>query len=147
MAYEIIIGPLIFNADQRGMYTWTYNFTSTSDNSNVAATHFSWGTRVPLLSSCFLPKGSKDQSKSDEISLVSDIPEHVLLVNVHPIETENALLFHFREMDDKKASFVPKTIKGKVHWFETDVLGRQTKQVKKLDLEGLESKFYKLKWD
>ena len=74
-----------FNADQRGMYTWTYNFTSTSSSDNEKATRFSWSARVPFLARV-IPGGKKDPSKLDERSIISNIPGNVLLINATPLE-------------------------------------------------------------
>ena len=135
-----------FNADQRGMYTWTYNFTSLKNANNEDATKFSWGSRVPFLARV-IPKGEIDASKPNEMSVISGIPENVLLINTKPMENENALLFQFREVAGKKASFLPETILGdKVKWFETNVLGQEIKSVKSIEIKGLESKFFKLSW-
>lgn len=135
-----------FNADQRGMYTWHYNFTSIGSNSNLEATKFSWGTRVPFLARV-IPSGKKDAAKSNEKSIISGIPEHVLLINATPLENENAVLFQLREVANKKASFLPETLFGKqAKWFETNVVGEELKSVKNIQMEGLESKFFKLKW-
>ncbi len=135
-----------FNADQRGMYTWTYNFTSISNNKNEAATQFSWGSRIPFLARV-IPKGKKDDSKPNELSLLSGIPDHVLLINATPLENENSILLQLREVGNKKAVFLPETILGnKVKWFETNVLGEEIKSVKSIEIEELESKFFKLSW-
>lgn len=135
-----------FNADQRGMYTWTYNFTSLVDNSNQQATKFSWGNRIPFLARV-IPQGKKDHNKPNENSIISGIPDHVLLINASPVENENSLLFQLREVANKKATFLPSSIVGKnVKWFEVDVLGNETKNIDKIHIDALESKFIKLSW-
>ena len=135
-----------FNADQRGMYTWTYNFTSLVDNSNQQATKFSWGNRIPFLARV-IPQGKKDHNKPNENSILSGIPDHVLLINATPVENENSLLLQLREVANKKATFLPSSVAGKnVKWHETDVLGNETKSIDKIQIEALESKFFKLSW-
>ena len=135
-----------FNADQRGMYTWTYNFTSVLSTNNEKATRFSWGARVPFLARV-IPGGKKDASKIDERSLISNIPDQVLLINVTPLENENAVLFQFREIANNDVSFLPKTILGdKASWSHVNVIGEEIEQVEKLEIKSLESKFYKLSW-
>ena len=135
-----------FNADQRGMYTWTYNFTSVLSTNNEKATRFSWGTRVPFLARV-IPGGKKDSSKIDERSLISNIPDQVLLINATPLENENAVLFQFREIANNNVSFIPETILGaKARWSHVNVIGEEIEQVEKLEIESLESKFYKLSW-
>jgi len=135
-----------FNADQRGMFTWVYNFTSMASNNNSEATKFSWGSRVPFLARV-VPKGKRDDTKPDENTVIKGIPSHVLLINATPLENENAVLFQFREVANKKADFLPETLLGKkVRWQETNVLGETIKNVEKIHIEGLESKFFKLSW-
>jgi len=136
-----------FNADQRGMYTWGYNFTSVGNNSNKSATKFSWSNRVPFLAR-IIPKGAPDTSKTNELSMLSEIPDNVLLINATPLENENAVLFQFREVGNKSATFLPLSIlKNGGNWFETNVLGITTKRVHQLTIEALESKFFKLTWE
>lgn len=135
-----------FNADQRGMYTWTYNFTSIVTNDNKDATKFSWGNRVPFLARV-LPKGKKEAGKKNELSILKGIPDNVLLINATPLENENAVLFHFREVSNKNTNFSPQSIKGtKAQWIEINVLGVENKKVNVLKIDALESKFFKLSW-
>ncbi len=135
-----------FNADQRGMYTWGYNFTSLGNNSNKDATKFSWGNRVPFLARV-VPKGKGEDGKFNELSILSEIPDNVLLINASPVENENAVLFQFREVGNQTVDFLPKSIlKNKATWFETNVLGETTKKVHQLNIGALESKFFKLSW-
>jgi hypothetical protein len=136
-----------FNADQRGMYTWGYNFTSMGNNTNMAATQFSWGNRVPFLARV-IPKGEAEIGKSNELSILSEIPDNVLLINASPVGNENAVLFQFREVGNQHVDFLPISIlKNKANWFETNVLGETTKSVHQLNIGALESKFFKLSWE
>jgi hypothetical protein len=136
-----------FNADQRGMYTWGYNFTSVGNNTNKEATKFSWGNRVPFLARV-IPKGERDIGKSNELSILSEIPDNVLLINATPVENEKAVLFQFREVGDQHVEFLPISIlKNKANWFETNVLGDTIKSVDQLSMDALESKFFKLSWE
>lgn len=135
-----------FNADQRGMYQWTYNLTSMNNNSNKEATKFSWGNRVPFLARV-IPKGFEETKKSNELSIISDIPDNILLINATPLENEDAILFHFREIGNKKSAFLPKmTLNKSVKWVEVNVLGEKIKEVKNLEMNALESKFFKASW-
>jgi len=135
-----------FNADQRGMYTWTYNLTSMANNNNQEATKFSWGNRIPFLARV-IPKGKKEPKKSNKISILSGIPDHVLLINASPLENEKSVLFQFREVANKKVDFLPLTLIGEnVQWYETNVLGNEIKMVNKIEIGALESKFFKMSW-
>ena len=135
-----------FNADQRGMYTWTYNLTSMANSNNVEATKFSWGNRIPFLARV-IPKGKKDPNKSNESSILSGMPGNVLLINASPLENENSVLFQLREVANKTAAFLPLTSRGEnVKWYETNVLGNEINKIDKIEIEPLESKFFKLSW-
>ena len=135
-----------FNADQRGMYTWTYNLTSMANSDNQEATKFSWGNRIPFLARV-IPKGKKDPNKSNELSILSGMPGNVLLINASPLENENSVLFQLREVANKTAAFLPLTSMGEnVKWYETNVLGNEIRKVDKIKIDALESKFFKLSW-
>ncbi len=135
-----------FNADQRGMYTWTYNLTSMANSNNMEASKFSWGSRIPFLARV-IPKGKKDPKKSNELSILSGMPGNVLLINASPLEKENAILFQLREVANKTATFLPLTLKGEnAKWHETNVLGNEIREVDKIKIDALESKFFKLSW-
>ena len=136
-----------FNADQRGMYTWTYNLTSMDKNSDKAATKFGWGNRIPFLARV-IPASPIEKKASNTLSLLSNIPDNVLLINASPLEEENAVLFHLREVDGKDSSFLPRSFSDKpMKWFETNVLGEEIKETQKLNVKALESKFFKLTWE
>ena len=135
-----------FNADQRGMYTWSYSFTSLDNNSNKEATKFSWGNRVPFLARV-IPEGKIDPNKPNEISVLSGIPDNVLLINATPLENERALIFQFREIGNVNSTFLPEsTLPETLNWTEVNVLGEEIKKVNSLNINALESRFYKLSW-
>ena len=135
-----------FNADQRGMYTWSYSFTSLDNNSNKEATKFSWGNRVPFLARV-IPEGKIDPDKPNEISVLSGIPDNVLLINATPLENERALIFQFREIGNVNSTFLPEsTLPETLNWTEVNVLGEEIKKVNSLNINALESRFYKLSW-
>jgi hypothetical protein len=135
-----------FNADQRGMFTWTYNFTSLANSANQEATKFSWQNRIPFLARV-IPKGVKEKPKQNEISILSGIPKNVLLISATPLEKENAVLFHFREVGNKSSSFLPiNLLRNNAKWHQTNVLGNKEKEIELIEMDPLESKFYKLTW-
>lgn len=135
-----------FNADQRGMYSWSYSLTSMNNNSNKEASKFSWGNRVPFLARV-IPEGTKDPGKPMEFSVLSDIPDNVLLINANPLEHEDAIIFQFRETGNMNSSFLPScNLLENARWTEVNVLGETVKQVNKLNINALESKFFKLSW-
>jgi len=135
-----------FNADQRGMYTWTYNVTSMANAHNEEATKFSWGNRIPFLARV-IPKGKKDPKRSNELSILSGMAGNVLLINASPLENENSVLFQLREVGNKSVTFLPLTSMGEnVKWYETNVLGVEVKKIDLIEIGALESKFFKLSW-
>ena len=88
-----------FKASQQGELRWNYTITSSPDNSDMFATKFSWGDRVPLLSRVILPK--KSALNSDPISksiLNLDVP-NLLLVNASPSLDEKGIILHVREVE------------------------------------------------
>lgn len=136
-----------FNADQRGMYTWTYQLTSLDKNSDKEATKFGWGSRVPFLARV-IPASPIEKRATTTLSLLSKMPDNVLLINAQPMENENAILLHLREIDGKDSSFFQDSISDKItKWFVANVLGEELKEVSKIEINALESKFYKLTWN
>ncbi|WP_181896403.1 glycoside hydrolase family 38 N-terminal domain-containing protein [Seonamhaeicola aphaedonensis] len=135
-----------FNADQRGMYTWTYNLTSMNESSVKEATKFGWGTRVPFLSRV-IPASPIEKKGTNELSILSHIPDNVLIVNATPLEEENAILLHLREVEGKESIFEPKNFLDKpMDFYEVNVVGEIIKATSKLQIQALESKFFKLCW-
>lgn len=132
-----------FAVDQRGEFEWTYYFTSTADVSNSFSTQFGWNARVPLLGRV-IPAG-KSNGKNDFKSVFDEFPENVLLINARPSESENAVVFHMRELDGLKTSFVPNGIK-RYQFQEVDVLGKSAKSINEVELLPKETKFIKVTW-
>jgi len=134
-----------FNADQWGMFTWSYNLTSMRAINNLEATKFSWGTRIPFLARV-IPAGKKDSENTNKSSVLSQIPNNVLLINAYPVENENSVIFQVREIAGKKTIFRPKIFKDDYKLYETSVLGVEEKQVDKISIDALASKFFKISW-
>ncbi|TKG97121.1 glycosyl hydrolase family 38 [Puteibacter caeruleilacunae] len=135
-----------FNADQRGVYTWSYSITSSSDVSNGMATRFGWGSRIPFLARV-LPAGKSKAKSKDEYSLMAGIPENVLLVNATPLEKEQAIILQIREVNGETAN-LNIVIEGlTVQQQEVDVLGEPlADQQKKTAIKPYEMKFIKISW-
>lgn len=134
-----------FNADQRGGFEFTYNFTSINSNDNLSASRFGWSKRVPFLTRV-LPSGEASAPPLSE-SIISILPENVILVSAQPMANENAVLLHLREVGSKPAG-VKVTIKGRniLQLVETDVLGGYAHNADSLALHPLEAKFVKVSW-
>ncbi|SMG41323.1 glycoside hydrolase family 38 N-terminal domain-containing protein [Arenibacter troitsensis] len=136
-----------FNADQRGMYTWTYQLTSMDKNSDKEATKFGWGSRVPFLARV-IPASVLEKKATNTLSILSNIPDNILIVNATPLEDENGIILHLREVSGKESSFIPEIFSGKtIKYFETNVIGDEIKETSKLNMKALESKFFKLSWE
>ena len=133
-----------FAVDQRGEFEWTYYFTSSSDVSNTFSTQFGWNARVPLLARV-IPAGNLS-SKNSFKPVLNEFPENVLLVNSKPSENESAVVFHMRELDGIKTSFVPQGMK-EYHFQEVDVLGKSaSNNIEEIELLPYETKFIKVTW-
>ncbi len=87
-----------FKASQKGELRWTYSITSSNDNSDIFATRFSWGDRVPLLSRVLLPAKGAEGTRLVSRALVDlDIP-NLLLVNTTPSSDGKGIILHVREL-------------------------------------------------
>lgn len=134
-----------FNPDQKGEHQWSYYLTSSNNASNVEASRFGWGARVPFLTRV-LPGGGQGD-KVWEKSIIAGWPENVLLVNALPTEAKNAVILQVRETEGKQAdlsalkqtSGAPFTIK------KVDAVGNDVQNGTSV-LKALESGFYMLTW-
>ncbi|TFG42687.1 MAG: glycosyl hydrolase family 38, partial [Bacteroidia bacterium] len=68
-----------FNADQRGGHVWSYYLTTSEDLSDIFASRFGWGSRVPLLTRILPGEGTGDDKT--EGSIIEGWPENVLLIS------------------------------------------------------------------
>lgn len=95
-----------FNADQMGEMQWSYWINSSSDNSIAYATRFAWENRIPFLTRV-LPaaEGGESTERMEPTSLLKILPENLLLVNMTPVEGENAVMLQLREIAGKPAAF------------------------------------------
>ena len=133
-----------FNADQMGALEWSYFITSSADNSLDYATKFAWGNRIPFLTRV-LPAGN-GASRLQPASILKIEPENVLLVNMKPVEGENAVLMQLREIGGKPAQFAVSS--DKVHIRQVtvcDVVGDAIPNASP-DFRAWENKFIKVSW-
>ena len=92
-----------FRASQEGEFKWSYYFTSTKDTSNIAASRFGWGSRIPLVSRVFPPGvGDLDDAVSSLSIFQFSVP-NLLLVDARPSYYDEGVILHFREIDGKEA--------------------------------------------
>lgn len=95
-----------FNADQMGELQWTYDITSSSDSSVEYASRFAWENRIPFLTRV-LPAAQTEKSGRclKPGPIVEIVPDNLLLVNMTPVEGENAVMLQMREIAGKSAEF------------------------------------------
>lgn len=134
-----------FNADQRGELTFTYTLTSTADTSNLLATRFGWGNRIPLLARV-LPPG-RPNGNTLEASFLTVEPANLLLINARPEPGEHAVIFQVREVAGRSAELKVQGERRKEKVIlEVDVIGRQVGNgTEPVIFKPFESKFIQVK--
>jgi hypothetical protein len=135
-----------FNADQMGELRWSYFIHSSGDNSIEHATRFAWENRIPLLTR-ILPGGDKSLKALPPASLLNIEPQNLLLVNMKPVEGENALFLQMREIGGKKTAL--SITSGKIPGCRLtvcDVLGKPLPGNPSPAFEPWENKFIRLSW-
>jgi hypothetical protein len=126
---------------------WSYNISSGSDNSLSFATKFAWGNRIPLLVRT-LPAGNEKADALQPASLLEIKPPDLLLVNIKPLEEENAVLLQMRETAGRQAAFdFSSPVLNGVKAIVCDVLGNPLAGNPKPEFKSFENKFIKLKWE
>lgn len=134
-----------FNADQMGQIQWSYFITSSADNSLQRATRFSWENRIPLRARV-LPAGNDAQTVLPAKSIFRIIPDNLLLVNMKPVENEQAVLLQLREVGGERATFA---VESETIRFNRpvvcNVLGESV-DGSTLEFKPWENKFIKLSW-
>ena len=104
-----------FNADQMGEIQWSYCINSSSDNSIAYATRFAWENRIPFLTRVLqADENSKSGNRLQPASLLQIIPDNLLLVNMTPVDGENAVMLQLREIGGKSATFEATSEKVKI---------------------------------
>ncbi|MDR1919584.1 MAG: glycosyl hydrolase family 38 [Tannerellaceae bacterium] len=134
-----------FNADQMGELRWSYLIHSAKDNSIAYATRFAWENRIPLLTRV-LPKTTQANPPIRPTSLLEISPSNLLLVNMKPMEGEQAILLQIRETGGRQASL---TVHSPQHNFRLtvcDALGDPLPKSPSPAFEPWENKFIKLSW-
>jgi len=112
-----------FNADQRGELTFTYTLTSAADTSNLPATRFGWGNRIPLLARV-LPPGQPN-GNPHEASFLTIEPGNLLLINAKPDAGSRSVILQVREVAGRRAEIKVEGERRKEKVIsEVDVIGR-----------------------
>ena len=92
-----------FKASQQGELRWSYGITSSSDPSDIFATRFGKGERVPLLSRVVMPSSGAVDTELVSLSLLNlDVP-NLLLVNTMPSMDGQGIVLHLREVEGDHA--------------------------------------------
>ncbi|NUN95022.1 MAG: hypothetical protein HUU16_02510 [Candidatus Omnitrophica bacterium] len=133
-----------FRGSKESEFTWSYHLTSSRDTSNSSATRFGWSARFPLAATAFPPGGSGEGESS--FSTFGVKTPNVLVVNSAPVEEDDSILLHLRELDGKRAQVEFEAPTRKVARIDrTNVLGDILEPgLSSITLEPFEVKFIKL---
>lgn len=131
-----------FNADQHGEFKWTYCITSMAGTKNSDAMKFALECRVPMLarSTTASPAGS-DSSLSG--SFLSPTSDNVVVMNMTPIQNEDAVLLQLREMNGKKTEIGFTLPSADLRIVPSNVLG-ETSATGDLVIGPYETRFFKI---
>lgn len=135
-----------FNADQMGELEWRYFIHSAKDNTIEYATRRAWENRIPFLTRV-LPAGDKASEPLPPASLFKIVPDNLLLVNMRPVEKENAVMLQLREIGGREARFA--VASDKVNFTKItvcDVVGDPLPGNPSPQFAPWENKFIKLSW-
>ncbi len=140
-----------FKGSQEGELKWTYDLTSSKDNSYMFATRFGWGVRVPLLSRVMFPGAEADQTNLVSRSLLTLDASNLLMVNTTPSMDGEGIILHLREVEGGHAILDTRRLleeTGAASIEEVNVLEeRLTVLTSPLLIEHFETKFIKLNFE
>lgn len=135
-----------FNADQMGEMQWSYFINSAKDNSIGYATRFAWENRIPFLTRV-LPGGGKAGQVTQPVSIFTMEPNNLLLVNMKPVEGENAVMLQMREINGQPATLKITSPKLKNNQLTVcDVVGEPIPGNPVPEFKPWENKFIKINW-
>ena len=132
-----------FKADQSGELAWSYQITSTNDNSNTAATRFGVGNRVSMITKT--NSGKQSEAAQEAQSFIKlNTPDNLLLVSSRPTE-DGGILMHFRETEGKQATLdITKLLQNPniIAVYEVNALGEKQRELNSsFELESFGVKF------
>jgi len=140
-----------FKASQQGELKWSYSFTSSEDASDMFATRFGKGERVPLLSRVLMPSSEADGSPLESRSLIDIAVPNLLLVNTTPSMDGKGIVLHLREVEGSEASLDVQRLRaetGAVAAEEVSILEEPISQINEsLGIGAYGTKFVKLSFD
>ncbi|MBE0646999.1 MAG: hypothetical protein IH596_04360 [Bacteroidales bacterium] len=88
-----------FLASEEGELKWSYQLSSANDPSNLVATKFGWGNRIPLLTRIF-PAQTPDTVIIPR-SFTGTGLQNILMVSARPSKDGEGVILHLRETDGK----------------------------------------------
>ena len=88
-----------FKASQQGELRWSYSITSSGDPSDMFATRFGKGERVPLLPRIMMPSTGAESTELVSRSLIDLAVPNLLLVNTTPSMDGKGIILHLREVE------------------------------------------------
>jgi hypothetical protein len=134
-----------FDAFQFGEFKWSYYLTSSGDASVQHATKFAWSNRVPMLNRVF-SAGVSNNNQPLSKSILSIDPSNILLVNMKPIEGEEALLLHLREIGGRESIInLSSVYRENLSVSECNLFGEDLPTGDIIEIKPWENKFVKVK--
>jgi hypothetical protein len=128
---------------------WTYNITSSDDNSDVFATRFGWGERVGFKSRIMLPSSKAADCQLVSKSLIELEPKNLLLVNASVAMDNSGIILHVRELEGNHAIIDIRKLKeetGATSIHEVGILEDEIEELTSpLLIEHFETKFLLLR--
>jgi len=140
-----------FKASQQGELRWSYSITSSTDRSDMFATRFGKGERVPLVSRIMMPTSGANKTELVSRSLIDlDVP-NLLLVNTTPSLDGKGIILHLREVEGGHAILDIRRLQeetGALSIAEVSVLEEELSQLTApLLIEHYETRFIKLTYN
>lgn len=136
-----------FRASQEGEMKWRYSFTSSANNSNIEATRFGWGNRIPMLARV-IPTGEQ-KARVMNRSLFDPDVVNLLLVNARPAPSHDGVILHLRETAGDHAILdISRLLEQSSarEAIEVNILGEEIQKLTRpLLIEHFETKFILLK--
>ena len=137
-----------FRASQQGELKWSYEITSSRDNSNTFATQFGWENRIPMMARV-LPGGDLSAVFEPKTILDLDTPSNLLLVNARPLHDDGGILLHLRETEGNHAILDVTKLLQQPTIYSVSEVNVLLEEIKPLDtpllIEHFETKFILIK--
>ncbi len=137
-----------FKASQEGELSWKYSITSSDDNSNMFATKFGMGERVPSLSRVILPSHVATDTKLISKSFLEIESPNLIMVNSTISMDGNGIILHLKEIEGDHAIIDIRRLMeetGATSIVEINILEEELSNLTSpLLIEHFETKFIKL---